>query len=201
MNLLKLLNKYKSCPICNSDLILNSHTTRHAKIFVKKDYLCFSYEMRGLVYNDQDYVVQYSLSLGDNSFYVDFYKCGVKYENSVPLFLLNKFKTFNENMNCKYNLVFNCDSCNHNYSMNTYTFYIDLKKSEYGDVSFYKENFRIDFDNDEYYLIVNYNDYSLLHVYMRHDVMPPKTIKIQSSIPFTSLDGVKNKIRTLVLLS
>lgn len=146
---LKEFFEYKNyCPLCKNKLSCSFYSKKRKLSSVDDNWYQTTIDMTAIKKSQKTYKAMLFLNKNNNSFFVDFCEKDMSLlDKSIPLSILNRFKSYNKNIqSCQiYKFCQNCD--NYNYISNTFN--IDFKKQTIGDLS-------IDFES--FYLILPVED-------------------------------------------
>lgn len=164
MNLNEFLSYRIYCPICNNKLITKFHSNRKQKIRYENDRLLVIYPMFSLKRTEKHYQAVYSFGMYTNEFYIDFYdKNGIKLEY-IPLSIISRFKSLNENLfrtttSGLFQFYRSCNICNNYYYINNHIDpnLLNIKSCDY---SIYMEYFGLLQECKD-----GYNAYKLYNIY------------------------------------
>ncbi|CAB4196586.1 hypothetical protein UFOVP1290_106 [uncultured Caudovirales phage] len=153
MNLEEFLNYQPKCLACGSSLKTAFHSNKKQNINIINDRFEAKFKLGNLHHKQKHYYVIFSISLKDNSFFVDFYD---KYQliTNISISILNRFKTFDTNNS--YYQIFRLCKCNkYNYTSNL--FKLDYKECSIKDLSVRTEYLELQHHNHNYE-IINWHD-------------------------------------------
>lgn len=183
MNVSEFLQTKTNCPFCNEKLIIG-FSDKKPSIKYKDNRFHIMFDMKGITRSQKNYKVGYSLSLEDNSFYVELFRNdGVIFNEMVPVSILNTFKGFHNNTSINYFFDKKCKQCN-KYSLITDYCVFDFGTQLINDIKIeYEEFIFVTPINDEYKIIVmcNYYDTAISTLYYWRD---PKSDHIKNYYTF-----------------
>jgi hypothetical protein len=217
MNVSEFLKERESCPICDYQCLV-TYFQAIASISVRReeDSLVAIKNLNPLVKGKDPhyYKAGYYFSLIDNSFAIEFFtKKGERFVDQTHLHLIEKFKSFSENIHNKYYFTRECPSCR-NYLCTTKDFSLDFKACTL-DIELGTEIFGfVTKTNEDYKTVVLSNNYRMNSskiFYWRGDReetvyhLRYPSAKVTNFtlplIPFVSREKTNNRINTLLLFS
>lgn len=215
MNLREFLEYRTICPICfsSNSLSLSFHSFKRQGYSIIDGRYLVKFDLRGIHKGQKPYKIGYSLSLDDNSFFIDFYtNTDICIENEAPIFLLNRFKQLDKNLK-EYKIYKHCLICRrYNYSSNVFNF--NYKLMNIGDLSINTEYFGLSSQiNDGYKIFKLLNYYNSNESYLQYgitkDINQAMDTTHSSLMKFLKLPLLKcpdaesyiKKITSLIILS
>jgi hypothetical protein len=138
MKLREFLDYKKECPICQNPLNIAFHSNRRQKIRFEDNRMLILFPLDGLTKKQKHYKVGYSFGFDDNSLRIEFFTHDeIRYEDVSPRFLMDRFKSLDENL-AGYKIYKHCNSCErYNYATNPLNF--DYKNCSIGELSVHTE--------------------------------------------------------------
>lgn len=202
VNLQEFINYRKTCPVCGSNLSLHFHSLRKQKIRYENDRVIAIFEIDSFQYTSEkrtEYQAIYSLSLFDNTFYIDFKLPHDKYIDSIPISIINKFKKFNNNLR-DYKFIKKCNGlcgygyCSDNINLNlkTQLFNVNLNTEDF-DLTHTKDN-----KTTRLKLINNYS-VNVSAIYYGEKQFNNIDVLITKLIPFVSVEETTNRLEKLLI--
>lgn len=129
MNVQEFIDHRTSCPICgNTTLNLSFNTLKRQVLHRDAERLLVIFDLNSTKKGQKNYKAGFSIDKITNEFYVDFYDYSTideTYVDASPVFLLNRFKNHNQNMN-EYKFYKTCLICNC-YNYQSQYFKMDLQ--------------------------------------------------------------------------
>lgn len=146
MKLYDLLHYRDMCPICkDAPLATFFHSARRQQIKMEEDRLVVIFCLDSLKKKHIDYKVGYSFGLKDDSFRTEFYtKDDKRFENDTPRFLMDRFKTLNNNLK-GYRFYRECVICRR-YNYTSSRFDINLKGATVQNLYIKQESVSLDYE-------------------------------------------------------
>lgn len=206
MNVQEFINYKSICPICSNDKLHLVFKSQSKKILYRdNDRFIVIFDMKSIKKGHKSYKVGYSINKINNSFQIEFYnKTGIDetYYESVPTFLLNRFKDFNKN---QFEYVFYkcCLICN-SYNYQTNYFKLDLKSPFINDLHISSEFFNFNHVHlNKIYSITLKNSYntSSFNILEIGNISKDFTKFNMPLIQFTNIEEVGNRLLKLIAFS
>lgn len=99
MNLREFFNYRTQCLSCGHNLSSFFQTNKKQRHRIEEGRFVAIFQMKGIKKHQKSYRVGYSIGMEDNSLRIEFYdQDDVTYYNAVPLWLINRFKKFHQNV-------------------------------------------------------------------------------------------------------
>lgn len=197
MNLQEFLNYRTYCPCCNKTLITNLFLAGRRILSQKNSELRCLVQLNGLHHKEPAYKALYVFDVYDNSVKVDFLKKDQVFCESVcPLFLIEKFKKYNQNAGWCW-FIRSC--CSYEYSSTA--FWFPFKTGLLPDLKLQQERIGFVYQSMPSRLLIKLNLENF------HYENPPtsklylneKVIELNSTvIPITTKDQLMERIENLL---
>jgi hypothetical protein len=159
MSLSEFINYRSVCPMCGENLVTYFFAKSKRPIKYEENRIVIMLDMFSLLSGRDDYMAGLSLDMDNNSFYVEFFnKDGKKFDDATQLHLINKFKSFSENLGNLYSFYKKCMLCR-GYSSSTSEFSFDFKTSTFSEIDIDCESFNFIIpmeDEDRFVVLDNY---------------------------------------------
>jgi hypothetical protein len=142
MNLQEFINYRKHCPICESQLITQFHSSRKQNIKYENNKLSVFFSLPPLSRKQKTYKVAYSFSLQEFSLAIEFYsKDGATwYHNKAEGFLRKRFLDLHLNLEkTRFRFLRECTSCTQ-YSYYSNFFNINLRSASFENLFLHSES-------------------------------------------------------------
>lgn len=140
MNLKEFIDHKQYCPICDTQLITEFHSSRKQTVKIEEHRFVVFFALDGLKASQKPYAVSYSFDLSDLSFQVEFYTKdrSSRFETAHD-FLLNRFKELHKNLK-QFQFARVCTFCKR-YQYATNKFQMDLKTATHPELRIQSEYF------------------------------------------------------------
>ncbi len=140
MNLKEFIDHKQYCPICDTQLITEFHSSRKQVIKIEEHRFVVFFALDGLKAGQKPYAMSYSFDLSDLSFQVEFYTKdrSSRFETAHD-FLVNRFRELHKNLK-QFQFVRKCSFCR-KYRYSTDKFQLDLKTATFPDLTVWSEEF------------------------------------------------------------
>ena len=204
MNVQDFINYKTVCPLCDNHTLNLNFLSKRQILHRDGERLIVIFDLTSLKKGQTNYKVGYSINKQTNDFCIEFYDKGTidyKFYESVPSFLLNRFKDFDKNQQL-YRFYKHCLVCKgYNYSSDY--FKLNLNTTNLGDIKVDHEvfNYLHIYNNKQYNIVVrNEQDNS-----SSFSIHPPDqqefTMFNAPRIKFTTAEEIGDKLLKLLIFT
>lgn len=140
MNLKEFIDYKQYCPICDTQLITEFHSSRKQTVKIEEHRFVVFFALDGSKAGQKSYAMSYSFDLSDLNFQVEFYTKdrSTRFETAHD-FLLNRFRELHKNLK-QFQFIRKCSFCK-KYKYSTDKFQLDLKTAAFPDLTVWSEEF------------------------------------------------------------
>lgn len=140
MNLKEFIKHREYCPICDTQLITEFHSSRKQTVKLEEHRFVVFFALDGSKAGQKPYTMSYSFDLTNLSFQVEFYTKdrSTRFETAHD-FLLNRFRELHKNLK-QFQFVRKCSFCR-KYRYSTDKFQLDLKTATHPNLGVWSEDF------------------------------------------------------------
>jgi hypothetical protein len=203
MKVQDFINYQTVCPVCENNTLNLNFLSKRQILHRDGERLIVIFDLGSLKKGQKHYKVGYSIDKQTNDFCIEFYdkdSIDYKYYNEAPLFLLNRFREYNDSQQV-YRFYKHCLVCK-GYSYSSKYFRLDLSNPNLGEINVDYEVFNyLHMYNNKQYNVVIRNEYDS----SSFSIHPPDQQEFNMfnapRIKFTNPEEIGNKLLKLLIFS